>query len=109
MAAKKAKSDQANPWLEGYPESVDWGMEINPGSLVDLVDDAVAEFGDKDAMDFLGKVWSFNDLGKASDQVAKGLQAQGIGPNTPCRSVAAELPLLSVPLFRYPENWRDRR
>ncbi len=82
MAAKKAKSDQANPWLEGYPESVDWGMEINPGSLVDLVDDAVAEFGDKDAMDFLGKVWSFNDLGKASDQVAKGLQAQGIGPNT---------------------------
>jgi len=82
MAAKQATSDQLAPWLDSYPENVDWGMEIVPKSLVDLVDGAVAEHGSKDAMDFLGKTWSFNDLGKASDQVAKGLQAQGIGSDT---------------------------
>ena len=82
MAAKQAKTEQLSPWLDAYPDGVDWGMEIVPKSLVDLVDDAVAEFGDKEAMDFLGKAWSYNDLGRTSDQVAKGLQAQGIGPNT---------------------------
>jgi long-chain acyl-CoA synthetase len=83
MAGKtKSKATTKHQWLETYPENVDWGMEINPKSLPELLDAAVAEFGPKEAMDFLGRAWSYNDLGEQSDRVAKGLQAQGIGPDT---------------------------
>lgn len=60
--------------------------------LPDLLDRAVARFASRPAMDFLGRTWSYRDLGARVAKVADGLARLGVGrgtrvglclPNTP--------------------------
>lgn len=57
-----------------------------------LLDEAVRRFGDRPAIDFMGRVWSYRAIGRLVDQVADGLRRLGICkgrqvglllPNTP--------------------------
>jgi long-chain acyl-CoA synthetase len=59
-----------------------------PGSTVpvspvpDLLAASVARHGAKPALSFLGRKWSYADLGALVDKVAAGLQAKGVGKGT---------------------------
>ena len=57
-----------------------------------LLDEAVRRFGDRPAIDFMGRVWSYRAIGRLVDQVADGLRRLGVCkgrqvglllPNTP--------------------------
>jgi long-chain acyl-CoA synthetase len=48
--------------------------------LTDLLETAVREHGGRTAIDFLGRTWSYAELGRLVDHVAAGLQATGVGP-----------------------------
>jgi long-chain acyl-CoA synthetase len=67
------------PWLKAYPKDIDWGMEIRPALLTSLLDAAVAAHGPRSCTYFMGKRLSFAEIGRLSDQAAKGLQALGVG------------------------------
>ena len=53
---------------------------IPPRLLTDLIDAAVRDHPGRIAIDFLGRRWSYAEIGLAVDRVAGGLQAMGVGP-----------------------------
>lgn len=68
------------PWLKSYPTGVDWAAPIPAAPLHALLDDAAEKFGDRRCVDFLDRHWTFNDMKRKSDQLAKGLLAMGLQP-----------------------------
>jgi long-chain acyl-CoA synthetase len=86
------KPARQRPWLKSYPLDVVWDAKFKPTLLGDLLDDAIAAYGDRPCTYFLGKRLSFREIGELSDRAAKGLRALGVGdgvkvglllPNTP--------------------------
>ncbi|GGB36476.1 dicarboxylate--CoA ligase PimA [Roseibium aquae] len=74
----------------------EWVAGFTPRPVHDYLDDTVTRFGDRPAMDFMGKVWTYAQLGDLVNRTAAGLQAMGVGPgdhiglclpNTPYYSV----------------------
>ena len=53
-----------------------------PRLLTDLLDNAVARFPDRAAMDFLGRRWRYRELGRLVNRATRGLQDLGVGPGT---------------------------
>lgn len=65
--------------------------------MIDIFDESVQKYGDRVCLNFMGKKWTYKEIGKMTDRFAKGLQDQGIGqgstvgiclPNTPFYLVA---------------------
>jgi long-chain acyl-CoA synthetase len=80
------------PWAKSYPASVDWSAPLPVTPLYEILDDAVRQYPDKSAVDFLGKLYSYRELGDLVARAAKGLQDLGVKkgdrvglflPNTP--------------------------
>ena len=68
-------------WLRGYPPDVDWRIALPEGeTLVSVFDAAVARFAARPAMDFLGRGWSYAELGAAVARAAEGFRRLGIAP-----------------------------
>jgi long-chain acyl-CoA synthetase len=67
------------PWEAVYPEDVDWRAEIPVKPLHAVLDDAVARFPDNGCVEFLGKKYSYREIGRLVDCAAKGLQDLGVG------------------------------
>ena len=69
-----------DPWLKRYPDGVDWDAEIPVKPLYALFDDARARYPDNPCIDFLGRTFSFADIGKQIDRAAAGFAKLGVGP-----------------------------
>ncbi|MFZ5706728.1 MAG: long-chain-fatty-acid--CoA ligase [Pseudomonadota bacterium] len=54
---------------------------IPPRLLTDLIDSAVRDHGERRAIDFLGRRWTYAEIGALVDRAAAGLQAMGVGPD----------------------------
>ncbi|KRB82796.1 dicarboxylate--CoA ligase PimA [Sphingomonas sp. Root710] len=48
--------------------------------ITDMLNAAVRDHGARDAVDFLGRRWTYAEIGAQVDRVAAGLQAMGVGP-----------------------------
>jgi long-chain acyl-CoA synthetase len=70
------------PWLGCYPPGVDWNATLTPQPLFQLVDRAVASYGTYPATNFLGKITTYNELGRLIDRATAGLQGLGVGRGT---------------------------
>src|SRR6201981_225269 len=68
------------PWINSYPPGVRWDAEIVPGTVQSSLDDAVAKWRDRPAIDFMGKRFTYRDLGDLVNRAAKGLQQLGVKP-----------------------------
>lgn len=68
----------AKPWTEHY-RGVPENIESPTGSLIDLLDDAVAGAGDRPALTFDGRETSYAELGRQVASVAEGLRRLGVG------------------------------
>jgi long-chain acyl-CoA synthetase len=55
-------------------------MDMTPVPVGQVLAAAVARFGARPAMDFLGRQWSYAELGALVDRAARGLQDLGVGP-----------------------------
>jgi long-chain acyl-CoA synthetase len=94
-APRSSSSNRKNsdyPWLKVYPKSVDWNAKLTPQPLGEMLDDAVAEFGERKCTYFLGESLTYAEIGALSDRLACGLQQLGVKkgvhvglllPNTP--------------------------
>ncbi len=70
------------PWLENYPETVDWDAEIATSPLFAVLDEAVATWPDNRCLEFLGKSYSYREVGQIVNRLAGSLAAQGVGKGT---------------------------
>ena len=73
-------TDVGRPWLRHYAEGVAPDIELPEGSLVDLLDNAVATFGDRVALEFFGAEVTYTELGRRVARAAEGLRRLGVGP-----------------------------
>ena len=88
---------EQRPWLEHYAADVPHEIEEPTQTLVDLIDDAVARFGRRTALEFFGAETSYRELGEQIARAAEGLRRLGVGvgdrvalvlPNCPQHVVA---------------------
>ena len=85
------------PWLAAYPPGTTWHADFPDQPLYRFLDDSVARFGDRPCLDFLGKAYTYAEIGDLVCRAAKGLAALGVGkgtrvgmmlPNTPYYVIA---------------------
>lgn len=70
----------SHPWLPSYPAGLEWTAPVDVAPVQEILDDAVARWGDRPAIDFMGRKIAYRELGTLVERAAKGLQALGIGP-----------------------------
>jgi long-chain acyl-CoA synthetase len=75
MTAVPKTEDNAWPWLAHYPAEMNWHAELPVKPLYALLDDTVAKHPHQPAFDFMGKKWTYAELGKLVDRFACGLKA----------------------------------
>jgi len=70
------------PWLATYPNYPKWDMNIPNHTVIDSFDKTVAERPDAVGMDFMGKPFTWAELGIAANKFAAALQRHGIKKDT---------------------------
>ena len=55
---------------------------IRPRLITELIDRAVANHPARVAIDFLGRRWTYREIGRLVDRATRGLQDIGVGPDT---------------------------
>ena len=79
-------------WEANYPKGIKWDIEINPQPVFNIIDEAIKNFPDNEAIDFLDKIYKYSDLKILINKATKGLQDLGVKkginvglflPNTP--------------------------
>jgi long-chain acyl-CoA synthetase len=70
----------SHPWLRSYPAGMDWTAPVVASTVQQILDDAIARWSDRPAVDFMGRKISYGELGRLVARAAKGLQNLGVGP-----------------------------
>ena len=65
-------------WSRKYPATVDWSAALPSAPLYDIIDNAVRDFPGNVALDFLGKTYTYRQVGDLIARAAKGLQDLGV-------------------------------
>lgn len=69
----------AHPWLKSYPAGIDWQARIEPQPVTALLDQAARRWPHRQAIDFLGRRWSWQKLKALVERAALGFQKLGVG------------------------------
>jgi long-chain acyl-CoA synthetase len=70
------------PWLKSYPAGIDWHADYPGRPIHELMLEAAARHGDKPCLDFLGRGWSYRQVGDLVRRAATGLTALGVAKGT---------------------------
>lgn len=97
MVALKEQNHQYI-WLEHYPDNVNWFSKFEHKSLIDMIDDACADYADHSCLDFMGKKYTYRDTERMINLFAKGLQNLGVTRGT---RVGLLLPNVPYYIFAY--------
>ena len=85
------------PWEKSYPAAVRWDAPIETTTLQELLDRAVASYGERPALEYRGRHISYRELGDFAARAGAGFLGLGIGrndavalylPNTPFHPIA---------------------
>jgi long-chain acyl-CoA synthetase len=68
----------AYPWLQSYPDGIEWDIKIPAKPVFSMLDESVAKFANRPAFDFLGKKSSWGEINDRVTHLAKGLQELGV-------------------------------
>ena len=72
----------AHRWERSYPPGVDWHQPVPREPLWLALDRAVAEHGDRPCLDFLGRSYSYAEVGDLVARTTRGLQDIGVVKGT---------------------------
>lgn len=70
------------PWDAGYPGDVAWAAEVSTGPMHALMDASVSRWAGRPAINFLGKRYSYAELGELVNRAARGFQDLGVTKGT---------------------------
>lgn len=71
---------ETRPWLAAYADGVPHEIEPVTQTLVDMLDDAVARYPRRPALEFFGAETSYRELGEQVARAAGGLRRMGVRP-----------------------------
>jgi long-chain acyl-CoA synthetase len=71
-------SSDARPWFRVYPAGISWDMDVPPDTLVRMLDEAVATFGPRPCLEFLGRRWTYAQVGELVNRAAEGFRRLGV-------------------------------
>ena len=77
---RPAEVPTSYPWLDRYPDDVDWHAPLDSRPLPELFDEAMERFADRPCCDFLGKKLTYRAIADLTRRAAAGFQAMGVGP-----------------------------
>ncbi len=67
------------PWEAAYPAPLDWNNHVATYPLYELLSRTVSAYPENPAMDFMDKIWRWDQIGEGADHLAIALQNIGIG------------------------------
>lgn len=67
------------PWERSYPAGLSWDVKIPVKPLSAILDEAVIKWPTRPCLEFLGKRYTYAEVGALVARAAKGLQALGVG------------------------------
>ncbi|QQG36601.1 MAG: long-chain fatty acid--CoA ligase [Micavibrio aeruginosavorus] len=70
------------PWLAHYPQGIDWHAPLEISSVCTLLERTAAAFPQQPAVDFMGHVQTWGEVGRQVNRLAKGLQGLGVKKGT---------------------------
>ncbi|MFV0296132.1 MAG: long-chain-fatty-acid--CoA ligase [Hyphomicrobiaceae bacterium] len=70
------------PWLDHYPEGIDWSQEFQALPLGSLLDRAAGTYGDRFATNFFGKRLTYKTIADRTRATAAGLARIGVKKGT---------------------------
>jgi len=88
-----------HPWEAIYPPGLNWRTEIVTGTLTDMLDEAVAAYGDRPAFEFNDRRMSFAEFADAVARAAAGLARLGAGPGRSVALYLGNLPYHPIAFF----------
>jgi long-chain acyl-CoA synthetase len=65
-------------WVENYPEEIQWQANIEPYAVHKMLEDTCKNYADRPGFDFLGKKYTWGDIGEQVNKFAKALQELGV-------------------------------
>ncbi len=65
-----------------YPDDINWNVDIPETDLVSQFESSLVKYADKPCINFMGKKYSYKEVGKLIDCAAKGFQDMGAGKDT---------------------------
>jgi long-chain acyl-CoA synthetase len=68
------------PWISSYPAPARWDAPLAVGPVYEILDTAAERFGDRPAVEFMGKRATYRQLHALADRAAKGFQQLGVRP-----------------------------
>ena len=89
----------ALPWLAAYPAALHWDSAIPLRPVQSLLDDAVARWPDRAALDFMGRLIPYRELGTLVARAAKGFQLLGVKPGVHVGLFLANTPHYIISFF----------
>ncbi len=69
---------QPYPWEATYPDDVDWYAEIATAPVQAILDDAVEKWPKRPCLAFMGKQYTYAQIGSLVARAAKGFQVLGV-------------------------------
>lgn len=80
------------PWLASYAKGVPEEIDLPTGSLYDLVDGSITEFGPDVALEFFGRTTTYAEMGGQIDRAAEGLRLLGVQKGDPVAIILPNCP-----------------
>jgi long-chain acyl-CoA synthetase len=71
-------TQETHPWIRSYDEGVEWRQDIPARPVYALLDEALKLYGERPGFDFLGKKYTWAEIGDLANRFAAGLQKEGI-------------------------------
>src|SRR5580765_5175685 len=68
------------PWVKSYPKGVRWDADIPLLSIPALLDESAQRWPDNPALEFMGRRYTYRELGSLTDRAASGFQQLGVKP-----------------------------
>ncbi len=70
----------AQPWVKSYPPGVRWDAPLEISPVQAVLENAVAAYGDRPALQFMDRRLTYAELDAVADRAAAGFQKLGVGP-----------------------------
>lgn len=66
------------PWLRNYPEGVDWSQHFEAETAFAFLDEAVQKIPDNPFVEFMGRSFTYGEIGGLVERAARGFQSLGV-------------------------------
>ena len=92
-------TEPSPPWMASYPDKVDYNAHLPGVPLYALLDHAVARYPANPAFDFLGKRYTYADIGDLVGRAAAGFQRLGVGKGSRVGLILPNSPYYLIAFF----------